>query len=62
MPILTRVDCPYCGETFETLVDESAGAQDYIEDCEICCRPIEFHLQAGPAGDDITVTVRRDDD
>ncbi len=60
--MLARVDCPYCGETFETPVDESAGEQDYIEDCEICCRPIEFHLHAGPSGDDFTVTVRRDDD
>ena len=33
------IDCPYCGELFETAVDSSAGNQNYIEDCPVCCRP-----------------------
>ena len=36
------IQCPYCGETIEVLVDESAGEQQYIEDCSVCCRPIEI--------------------
>jgi Cysteine-rich CPXCG len=39
------VECPYCGETFETALDLSAGSTSYIEDCEVCCRPIEFALE-----------------
>jgi Cysteine-rich CPXCG len=39
------VRCPYCGETFETLVDLSSGSTSYIEDCQVCCRPIEFNLE-----------------
>lgn len=39
------VECPYCGETFETALDLSAGSMSYIEDCEVCCRPIEFALE-----------------
>ena len=38
------VCCPYCGESFDTIVDVSAGSQDYIEDCYVCCRPIEFRV------------------
>ena len=34
------IQCPYCGESIEILVDDSAGAQRYIEDCQVCCRPI----------------------
>lgn len=34
------VDCPYCGEPIELLIDASAGDQRYIEDCQVCCRPI----------------------
>jgi transcription elongation factor Elf1 len=34
--------CPYCGEEISVILDLSAGAQSYIEDCEICCRPIEI--------------------
>jgi len=34
------IDCPYCGERIEIEVDRSAGDQEYIEDCTVCCRPI----------------------
>lgn len=41
------VACPYCGESFGTLVDGSAALEgeassDYYEDCAVCCRPIRF--------------------
>jgi hypothetical protein len=39
--IETRVQCPYCWERFSLLVDASVDTQAYVEDCEICCRPIE---------------------
>jgi transcription elongation factor Elf1 len=34
------ITCPYCGENFELIVDCSIPEQEYIEDCEVCCRPI----------------------
>jgi hypothetical protein len=46
-----RVRCPFCGERFEALVDASGGSADYIEDCPVCCRPIELHLHAGEDGE-----------
>ncbi|MFW5747976.1 MAG: CPXCG motif-containing cysteine-rich protein [Chloroflexota bacterium] len=33
-------DCPHCGAAISVLVDLSVSRQQYIEDCEICCRPI----------------------
>jgi hypothetical protein len=45
-----QVQCPYCGETFETLIDLSAGAATYIEDCQVCCQPIEFKVEVNHAG------------
>ncbi len=33
--------CPYCWETISMLVDTSVSSQTYVEDCEVCCRPIE---------------------
>lgn len=37
--------CPYCGEESVTGVDVSAGmAQRYIEDCQVCCRPMELFI------------------
>lgn len=32
--------CPYCGERIELLLDPSQVGETYIEDCEVCCRPI----------------------
>ena len=37
-----NVECPYCGELIEVLIDCSIAQQDYIEDCQVCCRPIDF--------------------
>lgn len=34
--------CPHCGERISMLLDLSAGYQRYIEDCEVCCNPIEI--------------------
>ena len=36
-----NVMCPYCGEHIELLVDASVESQHYVEDCTVCCRPIE---------------------
>ncbi len=36
------VACPYCGESIDILVDLSATQQSYIEDCQVCCRPINM--------------------
>lgn len=33
--------CPHCGERISMMLDLSAGSQSYIEDCEVCCSPIE---------------------
>ena len=34
------VICPYCWEQVSLLLDVSGGSQEYVEDCEVCCRPI----------------------
>ncbi len=36
--------CPYCWEEVSVLLDPSVTTQTYIEDCEVCCRPIEFRV------------------
>lgn len=44
------VQCPYCGERFETAVDLSAGSFSYVEDCQVCCQPIELVGEVDDAG------------
>ncbi|MEI7037870.1 CPXCG motif-containing cysteine-rich protein [Fulvimonas yonginensis] len=46
-----HVACPYCGEPIELLLDASAGGQDYIEDCPVCCRPISVRVDLGDDGE-----------
>ena len=40
-----RLTCPHCGERISMLLDLSAGSQSYIEDCEVCCNPIEVSYE-----------------
>ena len=37
---VTTLQCPYCGQQIDVVVDNSAGDQEYVEDCSVCCRPI----------------------
>ena len=43
--IETTVQCPYCWESFSLLIDGSVECQEYVEDCEVCCRPIDFIVE-----------------
>ncbi len=55
------VDCPYCGAEFATVVDCSGGSQRYIEDCQVCCHPIEFVIEVDIQGKLVKVELLRDD-
>jgi transcription elongation factor Elf1 len=35
-------NCPYCGEEISMVLDLSVRSQNYVEDCEVCCNPIEI--------------------
>lgn len=54
------VQCPYCGEAIELAVDPAMAGQRYIEDCSVCCRPIELLLVPTRSGFDLQAA--RDDD
>lgn len=46
-----EVTCPYCGETVTIALDPDGGlAQEYIEDCPVCCRPWRVHLSYDEEG------------
>ena len=56
-----NIECPYCGENLDVLIDQSEAGQTYIEDCQVCCRPINFSLIADHDGG-ISITVRSDNE
>lgn len=47
--------CPYCWEQISMLVDTSLIEQTYIEDCEVCCNPIQISLSCE---DQVVVSLR----
>jgi hypothetical protein len=56
------VVCPYCGQAVELVVDTGGGShQEYIEDCEVCCRPWRVQVLAGEDGFPDVVVSRLDD-
>ncbi len=48
--IEVAVQCPYCWEEITLLVDASIEMQEYVEDCEVCCRPIDFVVEVDEQG------------
>ncbi|HEV8130872.1 MAG TPA: CPXCG motif-containing cysteine-rich protein [Acidobacteriota bacterium] len=40
-----EIECPYCGESLEIVIDPSVASQTYIEDCQICCKPIQIRVR-----------------
>ncbi len=44
------IPCPYCGEWIGIVVDGSVDQQSYVEDCQVCCRPIQIHVSIGEDG------------
>ncbi len=51
------VACPYCGEIIDVLIDPQDAGDEYIEDCQVCCRPILFNVSMDATGE-LHVTVR----
>ena len=43
--VIESIQCPYCGEAMEIMIDPSVTEQQYIEDCQVCCRPITLKIE-----------------
>ena len=40
-----RIHCPFCAESMTLLLDFSAGSQSYVEDCQVCCQPMQVSFE-----------------
>jgi Cysteine-rich CPXCG len=51
------VQCPGCGEAVSLEVDTSGGTEQvYVEDCPVCCRPMEVRARCRP-GEVVSLAV-----
>ena len=57
----TSIQCPYCWETIDITIDDCGEPQQYIEDCQVCCQPINFIVQFDNQGQ-LSCEVYRDDE
>lgn len=55
------IACPYCGETITVLVDDSLPEQSYVEDCQVCCRPIVIDIAEDP-DESLSVNARAENE
>ena len=56
------VVCPYCGQENEIAVDPGSGdSQEYIEDCQVCCRPWRVMVSYDGSGE-VSVHIEAADD
>ena len=53
-----RVSCPFCGEPINLLLDASAGGQTYVEDCQVCCQPMQVSFDVAD-GECVNLSVDR---
>jgi hypothetical protein len=54
-----ELQCPWCGEVYGTHVDLTDRSRAYIEDCQVCCQPIEVTLEVSDAGELLQASTAR---
>ena len=55
------ISCPYCGEQITVVIETLDESQEYIEDCQVCCRPITFEIGVGYDGSP-SISVRSENE
>jgi hypothetical protein len=48
MEVSENIQCPFCGQRFEIVVDTSMGSNRFTTDCEVCCRPMDVTAECEP--------------
>lgn len=56
MQVAETIQCPFCGQSFELVIDTTAPTQQFTTDCEICCRPFQVTVECEP-GEILSLSV-----
>jgi len=55
------ITCPFCWETINITVDGSVSEQEYIEDCQVCCNPINLVVSISSDGTPMVQALNPED-
>ena len=55
------IQCPYCGQVIDIVIDSSIAQQEYVEDCTVCCRPIVLRINTD-ADQNISIDTRTENE
>ncbi len=56
-----ELQCPWCGEVFGTAIDLTTGDRAWIEDCQVCCRPMRVQIEVDAEGVLASALTERED-
>jgi len=48
METTATLQCPFCGQVFDVLIDTTVSSQQFVTDCERCCHPFEVFVECEP--------------
>lgn len=48
MEIAADIACPWCGQNGTVVVDTAEPEQQFVTDCEVCCRPFQVSVRCEP--------------
>jgi Cysteine-rich CPXCG len=57
MEVSQTIQCPFCGQSLEIVIDTQTASQRFTTDCEVCCRPIDVSVECEP-GEVVSVDVQ----
>lgn len=60
--IPSQQHCPYCDADIELLIEPDSHGVEYIEDCQVCCRPIRMRPWLDADGELQSIELLREDD
>lgn len=58
MVVEIEIICPHCGEPFASTADTSQGTYSNVEDCAVCCRPMQVTVECEP-GEVFSIQIER---
>ena len=57
----TTLQCPYCGEAVDIVIDTTVPEQSYVEDCPVCCQPMLLRVMVDEEGG-VDIVVHRENE